>query len=149
MIAFKNVDSSNYKSVIQLGVTEEQESFVASNSYSLLEANYEEQHYPLAIYEQEELVGFLMYAFYSADEEYPKDSWWVLRLMIDSNHQKKGYGRQAIEEFEKYFKKNYDVKELRISAEPANHQAIELYEKMGFKKTGETVEGEIVLLKIW
>lgn len=149
MIELRKVTQENYKEVAQLRVTAKQEEFVALNWYSLLEANYEEEHYPSAIYKGEELVGFLLYAYYPADEDYPKDSWWILRLMIDKEHQNKGYGKEAMKQFETCFKKSYDVDELRISAEPENKVAIKLYEDLGFEQTGETVEGETVLLKRW
>lgn len=146
MIKFKKVDRTNYQECIGLKVAKNQESFVASNWFSLLEANYEEDRYPLAIYSEDELVGFLMYSYYPADEDYPIDSWWIERLMVDEKFQKRGYGRKTLKQFIEWFRTNYNVSSLRISAEAENNVAIRLYEKLGFGKTGETVDGEVVLL---
>lgn len=147
MIELKKVDRTNYEDCIQLKVAENQKNFVAENWYSLLEANYEEDRYPFAIYWDKKLVGFLMYSYYPADEDYPLDSWWIERLMVDKRFQKRGYGRKALKHFIEWFRAQYDAIELRISAEGSNAVAIELYEDLGFEKTGETVDGEVVLLK--
>ncbi|SEO08052.1 diamine N-acetyltransferase [Amphibacillus marinus] len=145
-ILLKEIDHSNYKECANLTVSEAQENFVAANWYSLLEAKYEPNRLPFGIYDNEELVGFLMFSYHPADEYYDKDSWWIERFMLDQKQQRKGYGTKALKVAINDFKQTNPDKELRISAEPANDIAITLYEKQGFTKTGEYVGDEVVLL---
>lgn len=148
MIELKAVDKSNYLTVVDLKVYPEQADFVAPNTLSLLEASFEEEKYPFAIYAEGTLVGFLMCSYYPADDAYPIDSWWIERFMIDKDHQGKGWGKKALALFLKEFKPHRQVKELRIGAEPENNHAIKLYESFGFKKEG-MVEGENVYVRAW
>jgi len=142
---FKEISAENYHECIKLKVFPNQEDFVASNSFSLLEAHYEGNCYPLGIYVDGVMVGFLMYSHNLAGTEYPIDSWWMQRLMIDHQHQRKGYGKEAINKLLDFIKAQGFCNEFYTSAEPANAGAIMLYEKLGFVRTGEIVEGEIVL----
>lgn len=145
-IYFKKIDETNYEECATLKVHEQQEAYVAPNWFSLLEVHYEEgERHPLAIYDGETMVGFLMYVFYPADEDYHLDSWWVERLMIDQRYQNKGYGQEALTQFTDFFKKEYNNSPLRIATEPENKVAIQVYEKVGFAQTGEFAAGEMVL----
>ncbi|SES01172.1 diamine N-acetyltransferase [Gracilibacillus ureilyticus] len=145
-IDFKKIDKNNYKECFHLNVKKEQSNFVAPNWYSLLEVHYEDgERYPLGIYDGETMVGFLMYVFHPADEEFPKDSWWIERFMIDEAYQNKGYGASALRNFITFFKNNYNEMGIRISTEPTNKVAIHLYESVGFTMTGEMVGDEAVL----
>lgn len=146
-IQFREIDKSNYEDCVSLEVLDEQKEFVASNSWSLLEAKYEDgERRPLAICNGDEIVGFLMYTYYPADQDYPRDSWWLERFMIDKKHQKRGYGRESLARFLDHAREELVGMELRTSAEPSNSVAIELYEKAGFRRTGEVAAGEVVLL---
>ncbi|KAB8138139.1 GNAT family N-acetyltransferase [Gracilibacillus oryzae] len=146
-LEFKKVDQDNYKQCAALNVKAEQNNFVAPNWYSLLESQFEDgQRHPLAIYKEGKMIGFLMYVYYQADEDYPVDSWWIERFMIDKKYQNKGLGSASLKEFLLFFKVTYGDVEIRISAEPENDVAIKLYEKIGFGKTGEMVGDETVLL---
>lgn len=105
-ITFKKIDSSNYKKCSLLKVNDNQKDFVAPNWYSVLEAVYEEEEkHPYAIYYGEDMVGFLMYSYYPADEEYDKDSWWMERFMIAKDFQGKGYGKASLSKFIENFQK--------------------------------------------
>lgn len=147
MIHLKVIDQSNYKACIQLKTTTAQKDFVAANWYSLLESQFEEQRQAFGIYREKEMIGFIMFSYYDADEQYPVDSWWIERLMIDQRFQNKGYGRKALQKSIKWFEQNLNQKELRISAVFSNEAALHLYESLGFVRTGEEIDGEAVLLK--
>ncbi len=141
-IELRLIDKENMYNVIDLEVEEEQKEFVAPNSFSLLQANYEENLYPFAIYRDNELVGFVMYDF---DDE--TDTYGMCRLMVDKKFQKQGIGKAAIEKlFDKIINEYGNVK-FFTSAEPYNTVAINLYEKLGFIKTGKLVEGEVEMIK--
>jgi diamine N-acetyltransferase len=145
-LEFKGIDKNNYEECVELTVTEEQEDFVAANWWSLLEEKYEGGvKHPLAIYDKETMVGFVMYCYYPADDDYPVDSWWIERFMIDKKFQSKGYGKAALKKFLDYFRSLYGNVDLRITTVPENVVATKLYEKLGFSKTGEIAAGEVVL----
>lgn len=54
------------------------------------QAMYEPTLRPRAIYEDETMVGFLMYN----TELEELDAWWIYRIMIDHAHQSKGIGHK-------------------------------------------------------
>lgn len=129
-INFRSVDRTNYRKCIELSVSDEQKNFVASNELSLVEAAYEPEFYPLAIYDEEQMVGFILYDF---DEEI--GGWSFSRFMIDSAFQNCGYGKKALFQFLAYFKEKHpEVRTLYTSAELDNDVAIALYKKAGFKE---------------
>lgn len=146
-LKLKKIDKDNYEECISLKVFKEQEDFVAPNYWSLLEANYEDgERMPMGIYLDDKMIGFFMFSYYKTDKEYPVDAWWYERFMIDKKHQRKGYGRQSLYKSLDFAREKLGNIEFRISAEPENEVAINLYEKVGFKKTGETAGGEVVLI---
>ena len=147
MIQLKEIDQSNYKTCIALKTAKEQEDFVSPNWYSLLESVFEAQRQAFGLYNGEEMVGFVLFSYYAADEDYPKNSWWIERFMIGQAYQNQGFGSQGLTASIKWFLDQVQAKELRISSVPGNTIAEQLYEKHGFVKTGEQVSGETVLLR--
>ncbi|MEW8995170.1 GNAT family N-acetyltransferase [Clostridium sp.] len=139
-IIFKEIDNDNWRECIELSVEENQKCFVASNSYSILESKFEEGCYPLAIYDGETMVGFLMYNLDSDD-----NSWWMCRLMMDKKHQGKGYGRATILKLLKLLKEDHGNIKVCTSFEPENSVAEKLYESVGFRKTGKIMWEEVVM----
>lgn len=147
-IELKPVTKHNYMTVVDLKVHPHQNAFVAPNYLSLLEASYEKDKYPFAVYSAGNVVGFIMCSYYPADDAYPIDSWWLERFMIDKDSQGKGLGRQALRLFLKEFRPHEEVDEIRLGAEPNNELAIKLYESFGFVEEG-VVEGETVYFRKW
>lgn len=150
-INFRDIDKSNYNTCINLKVGEHQKNYVASNAISLVQAFYEEELYPIGIYDNEEMVGFILYDY---DKEL--DGWSFSRFMIDINHQNKGYGSKALEKFLEFFHNKYEEENLYTSVEIDNEVAMKLYEKYGFNKKdsfeykiGNTVYKEFRMLKEW
>ena len=134
------VDGENWFAVTQLRVKPEQRDFIASNSFSLAQAAYMPRLYPTAVLCDGALAGFALYGW---DADYP--GWSVYRLMVDAGWQGRGIGRQALARIISIVKQQPDAPRLYISAEPENVTAIALYESMGFVRTGQIVEGEVVL----
>ncbi|MEN8702333.1 GNAT family N-acetyltransferase [Bacillus infantis] len=139
MISLREVDRHNFFDVIDLKVGEEQKSFVAPNLFSLAQAKAYPECQCLAIYHEEELVGFTMYCMDFDDKEY-----WIYRLMIDAKYQSKGYGKAAMEKLIEQIKEDKDHRVIYLSFEPENDRAKELYEKLGFEADGRVIDGEIV-----
>ena len=126
-IKFRDIDKSNYNECISLRVGEHQKNYVASNMYSLVQASYEDGLYPLGIFNEDEMIGFLLYDY---DEEL--NGWSFSRFMIDIKYQNKGFGRKALEKFLEYFQSRFPNKSLCTSVEIDNDIAIKLYQKYGF-----------------
>ena len=147
-IILKPIDDTNREAVLKLTVREDQP-FVAPNDVSLRqadEANAEDPGVarPFAIYADEKLVGFCMFAF-DPEEEDPDDRYWLWRFMIDKSEQGKGYGQAALAEIIKYFRDN-GADQLWLSTEPENECGVHVYHKAGFKETGDIDDGEAVFV---
>ena len=129
MITLREINRDNFHNVIGLSVFEGQEVFVASNIYSLAQAKAQPECMPLAIYNDDTLVGFVMYCMDYEDKEY-----WIYRLLIDRNHQKKGYGKFAMQQVIDRVKEDKAYSKLYVSfqIEPENTVAKTLYESLGF-----------------
>lgn len=138
-IRLRPVDRDNWEECIFLSVRDDQKTFVASNVYSLAQARVQEECVPMAVYRDERMVGFLMYAKDQVEGQY-----WVYRLMIDQRFQGQGIARQALCELIRDLGHRSDFEKLRISYEPDNMAAAHLYQRLGFQTTGEVIEGEVV-----
>ncbi len=152
----RKVDKSNIWKIIHLSVSIEQEDFVATNTESILEAytviTSGGTALPFGIYENEELVGFVMIGYGLVDEEDPKiaeGNYCLWRFMIDKKYQHRGYGRRALEIILEYLdtRPAGDAKLCWLSYEPENIGARTLYQKMGFVENGEMCDGEIVAIR--
>ena len=144
------INDDNRDAVLSLDVREDQP-FVAPNDVSLRqaeEANAEQPGVarPFAIYADEQLVGFCMFAF-DPEEEDEDDRYWLWRFMIDKNEQGKGYGQAALREIIKYFKDN-GADRLFLSTEPENERGLHVYHQAGFRETGIINDGEAVLMRM-
>ena len=139
-VTLRDVDRENFKRCVKLEVREDQKNFVASNVYSIAQSKVEPSYTPWAVYDGDEMVGFVMYGYDREDNCY-----CIARMMIDKNHQGKGYGRAAMEEIIRRLRATPDCREVALSIEPENEVAQRLYESLGFKKTGEVAQGEEVM----
>lgn len=139
MIQLKEIDRNNLDDVIHLSVSEKQKGFVASNLYSIAQAKAQPECIPMAVYNNEELVGFVMYCMDCDDNEY-----WIYRVMIDEKYQGKGYGTKAVKEVINIIQRDKEYHKVYISFEPENELAKRVYEKIGFKADGRFIGGEVV-----
>jgi diamine N-acetyltransferase len=130
---------ANFSAVVALTVTPEQEDFVSANLYSIAEAYLEPTWTPLAIYAGDDLVGFAMFG---RDDETGR--WWIMRIMIDPQHQGKGYGTAALRLLIDLMVARHGCDEIFLGYAPANDVAGRLYARMGFVPTGEIMGSEIV-----
>lgn len=145
-ITLKELNQDNWEYCIDLKVYPQQEKFVASNLYSIAEAQFIEGCVPLAIYNDEILVGFIMY---EPDlENQTEKAYFITRLMIDSAYQGKGYAREAVQQVIQRLKESTDCRVIKTSYVPENTVAEKLYYSLGFIPTGEVEYGEIILQMI-
>ena len=150
IIELKPVNENNRDAVLALSVREDQP-FVAPNDVSLRQAAETNAEHPgvarpFAIYADDRLVGFCMFAFAPEDEN-PEERYWLWRFMIDKNEQDKGCGQAALQEIIRYFKEN-GADRLYLSTEPENKRGLHIYHKAGFRETGAIDGDEAVLMRM-
>jgi diamine N-acetyltransferase len=119
---------------------ESQHKMVAPNTISIAQAHFSDHAWFRAIYADETPVGFIM-LYDDAD----KPEYFMWRLMVADPHQRKGYGRRAVELLIDYVRTKPGAKELLTSYVPIEGGPKEFYLKLGFEPTGEVDEGEIVV----
>lgn len=152
MPELRPVTKENWEDLIKLKVREDQKNFVASNLYSIAQAQFGEEFeghwdlHPFGIYDEETPVGFLMYGL---NLSHPKYQAFIIRLMVDGKYQGRGFGRFGMEKMLEIFRADERINEVGISYEPENEGARKLYASLGFVETGEMVEGEtLAVLKL-
>lgn len=141
-ITLEEVTSSNYEAVCDLDVTDEQQEYVASNMWSLVESHYGQGHTCRAIYQNDKPVGFFMWV----SETPAKVSIW--RFMVDQHYQNAGIGRAALNLALNEIKANDRVKEIEICYDPKNPIAKGFYSSFGFQEVGLDGDGEDMLAVI-
>ena len=140
-ISLREIDAKNFHQCLKLKVADGQENYVADNAVSIAESKIFPYLIPLAVYAEEEIVGFAMYG---RDTE--TGNFWLVRLMIDASQQGKGYGKRATRAVIKKLKEEFDCQEIFLSFVPQNVGAEKMYSSLGFERTGETDEdGEIIM----
>lgn len=147
MPEIRPVTKENWEALINLKVRDDQKNFVASNLYSIAQAQFGDEfegHWDLfayGIYDDDDTpVGFLMYGFNFA---HPSQQAYIQRLMVDEKFQGKGYGRFGMEKMLEIFRADERINVVSISYEPENDVARKLYASMGFVETGRIVEDEV------
>nr|WP_211173183.1 GNAT family N-acetyltransferase [Brasilonema bromeliae] len=142
-VVLQEINQDNWEECIRLKTTEEQENFVASNLYSLAQSKFYPSCVPLGVYHNQTMVGFVMYETMSTGDQ--NSGYCICRLMIDKNHQRKGYGKAAMQAVINLLKDKPDCKKISTSYVPKNAVAEKLYYSLGFHATGLIEDGEIVL----
>lgn len=140
-IQLRAVTRQNFDDITDLQLLDHQRSYIASNSYSIAQASFYPHMQTRAIYAGEELVGFLMYV--DLELEGHPNEFGVWRLMIDSGHQGKGYGRTALLLALAEIRARGGVRKIWISYLPDNALARELYASIGFVETEIDEDGEM------
>ncbi|SFB76206.1 GNAT family N-acetyltransferase [Ruminococcus albus] len=132
MVELRPVDKNNIDDVLALEVHDYQKSFVSTVAESLAQAYvYSDNAYPFAVYNDDEIVGFIMMGYYEVKQYYT-----LWKFLIDKKHQNKGYGRQALALGIKFLKDKFDVDSVYTGVVPGNAVASRLYRSVGFVPTG-------------
>ncbi len=154
MIRFEEITNKNIWKVCSLEPFEEQKDFVAENIQSLAEAyatrNEGNNALPLAVYDDEDLIGFLMIGKGTVGNEDEsdliKENYSIWRLMIDKKYQGRGFGKQTLDAAIALIRTFPfgEAEKVWLSYEPENVRARDIYMKFGFKENGEMCGNEIV-----
>ena len=138
-VSLRPVNQSNWRDIANLKVFEAQREFVAEPSYYLALCCYGNDWQPLAIYLEEQVIGFMIWATDPAD-----GSCWLGGILVDQGLQRHGYGRQAVLAAIAMLRGEYGYQNFALSYQPANLAARSLYRKLGFVETNEWEGDEVV-----
>lgn len=154
MIYLKEITNKNIWKVCALEPFDEQKDFVAENIQSLAEAyatrNEGNNALPLAVYQDDELIGFVMIGKGTVGNEEEsdliKENYCLWRLMIDKKFQGKGYGKQTMDAVMSLIRTFPfgQAQKVWLSYEPENTRAKEIYNKYGFVENGQMCGNEII-----
>jgi len=142
MVEFRPITEENFPAIVNMK-RPDGERFVASNEHSLAQAwLYRDAGdvFPFAIYADGQPVGFMM-----LDEDAEERVLMLWRIMFPEEHANKGYGTQAIQKVIDLARDSGKYDKMVIDYVPGNGRAAHLYEKLGFRPTGEISHGEIVM----
>ncbi|WP_328876057.1 GNAT family N-acetyltransferase [Streptomyces sp. NBC_00287] len=125
----------------------DQDRFVDPVVTSLAEAYaYGEVAWPRVICDGEQVVGFVMAGFDPAHEVEPYRC-YLWRLNIAADRQRKGYGSFAVEAVCAEARSR-GQRRLWVSWQPGDGGPEPFYARLGFRVTGEVVDGEIVAERV-
>ncbi|MFD4571746.1 GNAT family N-acetyltransferase [Streptomyces sp. NPDC058417] len=144
-VALEEITPANLEAALAIRVRPEQEFAVTPVVKSLAEAyTHPGTAWPRLITDGGRPVGFLM-AFldidWRDDGRTLRSGLW--RLNIDAGQQGRGYGRFAVESVAAELRRR-GTRELHVTWHPGEHGPEDFYFGLGFRDTGERVEGEIV-----
>lgn len=140
MVRFEAITEDNFDAILAMK-RPEGERFVAPNSVSLAQAwLYREAGdvFPCAIYNDREVVGFLL-----LEEDREEDKLMLWRIMFPPEHEGKGYGTQAVRLLIRLARESGKYEGLYLDCAQDNAVARHVYEKVGFRPTGEINHGDI------
>lgn len=137
-VSLVEIDKSNLEAVLSLKVAPAQNRLVAPVAVSIAEAHFEPRAWFRAIYANAEPVGFVM--LYEDDGHH-----YVWRLLIDTHHQGKGYGAQAMHLIIERARRAPGVGRVLLSYADRKGNAGPFYRRLGFRETGEIEDDEVVM----
>ena len=148
-VTLRPVDDANREALRALVVRPDQTHFVATVEKSYADAAADPASHPMlwGLYAADVPVGFVMLSDGAEPIEAEPGRWryGLWRLLVDARHQRRGYGRAALDLLTDYLATRPDATELFTSAVPGEGSPLPFYEQYGFTQTGEVDEGELVL----
>ena len=142
-LKLRKIDESNFIECFNLSLGEGQDRFVSHPIRSLAQAYvYYNQCTPFGIYSNDIIVGYVMVIY-----DYDEETYNIWHMMIDEKYQGKGYGSIAIKLCIDYIKSKPfgSSNDVILTCNIDNSIAIHIYEKIGFKDTGERDDNELVM----
>lgn len=137
MIELVDLDDENWKECVTL--TDKDDIHIASNLYSIAEAQFYEKAHSKAIFIEGKMVGYTMYG----EDEDNAEVFFIDRFMIAEPYRRKGYGDRTMQ---KLISLGLELgyKQIETSTALENHPMQKLLEKNGFKTNREIRDEEIV-----
>lgn len=139
-VSLREVTAETVRAICALDVRPEQRQYVAANALSIAQAYFQPRAWFRAVYADDTPVGFVM-----LDDDPDKQHYYLWRLMIDADHQGKGYGRRALDLVVAHVRGRPGARELFSSYREGDDSPAAFYQSYGFVETGEIEEGEVVI----
>jgi diamine N-acetyltransferase len=136
------VTADNWEAVIGLELCGGQEDLVASNLYSVAEAQFYPDERPHAVYAGKRVVGLLMYDVQKTKGKVQEAS--IFCFMIDRKHKGKGYGRAALSRTLGEIRAVSKMNGMSICCIPENPVAKPFYASFGLVEAGRDRDGEVI-----
>lgn len=132
MLTLRPITAENLEGVLALKVSPAQKSYVSTVAASLAQAwVYRDTAFPFAVYAGDEPVGFVMLGYYA-----PRQQYTLWKFLIDTAHQHRGYGRQALRLAIRWLQEVKGANEVYTGVLLGNENAKRLYLSEGFAPTG-------------
>ena len=133
-ISLHNISRDNWQHALTLEIEPAQQAMIAPNVQSIAEAYVDPTLHPSLIYPEgccdpapkSKPVGFLVYEIADCGVGF------LLRLMIDREHQGQVFGRAAVIEVIRRLKLCPNVQRIATSHRPQNEAASHLFQSLGF-----------------
>jgi N-acetyltransferase len=148
-VRFVEVDAKNLVTLHRMSAGAVGARMVAPNGMSVAQSFFSKNAWLRAIYAGDTPVGLVMLFDPTIDpdtaakEDAATDSLYVWRLMIDFQHQGKGYGEQALRLVIERARAMTGITSVTLSYVMAEGSAKPFYEKLGFRDTGKIDDGEM------
>lgn len=144
MIQLKDICKENWHEALDLPTGEDHKKFVASNLYSIAQAQFYPGQKSYGIYLGDRMIGYALCGVNHGFDRNPGTEFWICRLMIAEGERFKGYGKEATKliinlAHDMGFDKVY------LSTEEENAKGIAFYQSLGFRLNGEMLDDEVIL----
>lgn len=141
MITLKNISKDNFWECINLSVSNNQKDFITPNAVSIAQSKIQEECITKVIYNNDLMIGFLMYCIDTEDNEY-----WIYRFMIDKKYQSNGYGKKALYKLIEIIKKDKNHNKIFLGVHKDSIKAVKLYKSFGFRFNGKVFGNEHIMV---
>ena len=143
-LSLKPVTYKNHRAAEAPEVFPYQTGFIESVAEYMKEADQLAAWHPMCIYDIDSIMGFTMYGMI---QEPAYTRLWFDCLLIDKQHQGKGYAKPAVQLILQEIRTHYPNANISLSVYAQNHPAIALYRSFGFAFTGELdTKGEEIMI---
>ena len=142
-VSLREITAETVRQICKLSDTlsPAQQRMVAPNGQSIAQAHFEPKAWFRAIYADETPVGFIM--LYDDPDE---PEYFLWRFMLAGPYQRLGFGRQAIALLLDYIRTRPGARELLTSCGEGEGSPEGFYTRLGFQRTGEMLDDEVVLV---
>ncbi len=139
-IVLEPIDRSNYRKLFRMQLRPEQITFVTPPRWTLARCYVKQfgdefEHLPHLIRAADEVVGYAT----TACDPNSAENYWIDDIMIDAEHQGKGYGRAAMVVVIKMIAARYPrCRAVQLTCFRTNTNAAALYTSLGFEADRQT-----------
>jgi diamine N-acetyltransferase len=136
-VTLREITKDNWRSCIGLDPGPAGKAFIPSNLYALAESRFSPSFVPLGIYVESVMVGFVMYN----TQPEADGSYHIYSMMIDARYQGKKYGTTALRLVLERLRQLPHCITVSLEYDRANERAAQFYQRLGFRKVGESTTG--------